>query len=222
MAFIIPFRDRSDHLAYFLHNIIPILKRQQLKFRFIVVEQVSPDLFNKGRLHNAGFEFAQSLGVNCVVFHDVDMIPLDDRNTYGYPRQPRHVAPYTDTLNYELWYHNLVGGVLSMKTEHYVKLNGFSNEYWGWGGEDDDMGKRILGHGMAILRPHRAVGRYTMLQHKQRSRAKPVRKILSGAAKRWKTDGLNSCVWNVTNVEQRKLFYHLNVNVGKVPDSFKA
>ena len=35
-----------------------------------------------------------------------------------------------------------MGGVLSMRTEHFQRVNGYSNLYWGWGAEDDDMAYR--------------------------------------------------------------------------------
>ena len=41
-----------------------------------------------------------------------------------------------------LAYQELVGGVLNMRTEHFQRLNGYSNLYWGWGAEDDDMAYR--------------------------------------------------------------------------------
>jgi hypothetical protein len=40
-----------------------------------------------------------------------------------------------------LWYQEIVGGVLAINTQDYVRVNGFSNSYWAWGGEDDDMGE---------------------------------------------------------------------------------
>ena len=40
-------------------------------------------------------------------------------------------------------YDFIVGGVFLISKEHYRLVNGFSNIYWGWGGEDDDMGKRF-------------------------------------------------------------------------------
>lgn len=34
------------------------------------------------------------------------------------------------------------GGVSALTPLHYLKMNGFPNNYWGWGGEDDDIGVR--------------------------------------------------------------------------------
>jgi hypothetical protein len=42
-----------------------------------------------------------------------------------------------------LWYDELVGGILVMNLVDLQRVNGFSNMYWAWGGEDDDMGLRL-------------------------------------------------------------------------------
>lgn len=39
-------------------------------------------------------------------------------------------------------YNQYFGGVSSMSKEQYLKINGFPNNYWGWGGEDDDIYNR--------------------------------------------------------------------------------
>lgn len=39
-------------------------------------------------------------------------------------------------------YQYLVGGVLAFRPRHFRLVNGYSNEFWGWGGEDDDMAVR--------------------------------------------------------------------------------
>ncbi|MEQ2189744.1 hypothetical protein GOODEAATRI_028446, partial [Goodea atripinnis] len=40
-------------------------------------------------------------------------------------------------------YNQYFGGVSSMSKEQYLKINGFPNNYWGWGGEDDDIYNRF-------------------------------------------------------------------------------
>ncbi len=39
-------------------------------------------------------------------------------------------------------YYQYFGGVSSMSKDQYLKINGFPNNYWGWGGEDDDIYNR--------------------------------------------------------------------------------
>ncbi|KAK7494836.1 hypothetical protein BaRGS_00013963, partial [Batillaria attramentaria] len=101
LAVIIPYRDRLAHLTVLLAHLLPILKRQQLHFRIFVVEQEGNLTFNKGRIMNAAFKEALKMfNVQCAVFHDVDLIPEDDRNMYTCPVMPRHMSVAIDEMNY--------------------------------------------------------------------------------------------------------------------------
>ncbi len=46
---------------------------------------------------------------------------------------------------------DLFGGVSALSAAHMQLLNGFSNQFWGWGGEDDDMSLRIRFLSIIIL-----------------------------------------------------------------------
>ena len=51
---------------------------------------------------NVGFLEARKMEDNhCFVFHDVDMIPENDRNMYMCPKFPRHMSPALDKFDYE-------------------------------------------------------------------------------------------------------------------------
>lgn len=39
-------------------------------------------------------------------------------------------------------YAGYFGGVSGLSKSQFLKINGFPNEYWGWGGEDDDIFNR--------------------------------------------------------------------------------
>ena len=114
---------------------------------------------------------------SCLVFHDVDLIPANDFNNYGCPTSPRHLSRAVDKFGYELPYDSIFGGVEMFLTNDFIKINGFSNSYWGWGGEDDDLYQRISEHRLTLTRPTREEGEYTMMQAQPFSRytTKPIR-----------------------------------------------
>ena len=65
-----------------------------------VQDQSSP--FNRGMLLNIGYKEAERLGQHhdCYIFHDVDLLPEDDRNMYSCPLQPRHMSAAVDMMGY--------------------------------------------------------------------------------------------------------------------------
>jgi len=51
---------------------------------------------------NVGFVEALKLyNYDCFIFHDVDLLPEDDRNLYTCPEQPRHMSVAVDVLRYK-------------------------------------------------------------------------------------------------------------------------
>lgn len=41
-----------------------------------------------------------------------------------------------------LLYEELFGGIEMFTAKHYQLINGFSNAFWGWGAEDDNLYRR--------------------------------------------------------------------------------
>ncbi|KAK5641801.1 hypothetical protein RI129_010348 [Pyrocoelia pectoralis] len=175
IAIIIPFRSREEHLLLFLQHMHPLLRRQQIDYTIFVVEQEGNGTFNKATLMNAAYKEALNFNnFHCFIFHDVDLLPEDDRNLYNCPEQPRHMSVAIDVFKYRLPYEDIFGGVCAISKEHFELLNGFSNSFWGWGGEDDDMANRIRYHKLYISRYPFTIAKYTMLTHKK-SRPSPHR-----------------------------------------------
>ncbi|XP_052810986.1 beta-1,4-N-acetylgalactosaminyltransferase bre-4-like isoform X1 [Mya arenaria] len=220
IAIIIPFRDRQKHLDILLYYLVPVLTRQQVAFQVFVVEQYGNKAFNKGRLMNIGFTEARKHDeFDCFIFHDVDLIPEDDRNMYTCSENPRHMSPAVDKLGYKLPYKALVGGVLSIKPEHYSRVNGYSNLYWGWGAEDDDMYYRLSASKISVLRPPFTIGRYKMIKHdrKEVSPAKVRYYLLRTVRKRFLKDGLNTLEYRLVDTRLEKLYTRIVADVGDPP-----
>lgn len=102
VAIVIPYRDRPNHLPIFLKNIHPFLQKQQIEYGIFVVEQIADGQFNRAALMNVGFVEALKLSEwDCFIFHDIDLLPMDDRNLYTCPDQPRHMSVAVDTMGFK-------------------------------------------------------------------------------------------------------------------------
>ena len=78
-----------------------MLQRQKVQYCVYIIEQVDDGRFNKGLIMNSGFvEIMKQAQYDCIVFHDVDMIPEDDRNIYLCQNEPTHLSPLIDKFNY--------------------------------------------------------------------------------------------------------------------------
>ncbi|CAF1651326.1 unnamed protein product [Rotaria magnacalcarata] len=223
VAIIIPYRDRYEHLVTLLYYLHPIFQRQELDYKIYVSEQTGNGTYNKAVLMNAAFIYASSeYDFQCFVFHDVDLIPEDDRNMYSCPIFPRHMSVAVDEMNYKLTYEELIGGVFNIRPDHFLTVNGYSNLYWGWGAEDDDLYYRLKELSIKVIRPPATIARYKMLAHTKRvpSVWNKRAKLLYSAAKRYAWDGVSSARYNLTSAIAYPLFTHLLIDVGLPPPGF--
>ncbi|XP_028272387.1 beta-1,4-galactosyltransferase 1 [Parambassis ranga] len=218
VAIIIPFRKRDEHLKYWLYYLHPILQRQQLDYGVYVINQDGDATFNRAKLLNVGYmEALKEYDYDCFVFSDVDLVPMDDRNTYKCFSQPRHLSVSMDKFGFRLPYNQYFGGVSSLSKEQFVKINGFPNNYWGWGGEDDDIYRRLVAKGMSISRPSGDVGKCRMIRHSRDEQNEPNPQRFTQIAHTRETmfkDGLNSLTYEVLHVDKLDLFTKITVVVG--------
>ncbi|KAF1383710.1 hypothetical protein PFLUV_G00134670 [Perca fluviatilis] len=221
VAIIIPFRHRENHLKYWLHYLHPILRRQKIDYGIYIINQLGEDTFNRAKLLNVGYtETLKDAEYDCFIFSDVDLIPMDDRNLYHCYDQPRHFAIAMDKFGFRLPYAGYFGGVSGLSKKQFLKINGFPNEYWGWGGEDDDIYNRITLNGMKVSRPDVRIGRYRMIKHERDKHNEPnpqrFNKI-QNTKNTMKKDGISSLTYRLVQVKRYPLYTNISVEIGKPP-----
>ncbi|CBY06895.1 unnamed protein product [Oikopleura dioica] len=218
VAIVIPYRDREVHLRYFLIYMHKTLQRQELDYQIFVVNQVDDNSFNRAKLLNVGFVEAMKMyDWQCFVFHDVDLVLENDKCLYRCPEMPRHISVAIDKFKYKLLYAAIFGGITSMNTAQFTQLNGYSNLFWGWGGEDDDMFNRIRFANMKILRPPPTTARFKMIKHDHESSNKPNPKrfsLLKNSLSRMSEDGLNSLEYTVKAFHKLPTHTMIDVDLG--------
>ena len=146
-AIIIPFRDsepeqpRTKQLNEFIKYMSNYLK--DITYKIFVIEQSDDSKkFNRGELLNIGFKFAEQEGFTNFIFHDVDLLPSAELKKYytdAPDKSPIHIAAVWSRYGKNPDY---FGGIVAFNKQMFNKINGFPNNFWGWGGEDDELYKR--------------------------------------------------------------------------------
>ena len=146
----VPYRNRELHLNEFIPKVGKYLKNQGIDFQMYFCHQADDKLFNRGATKNIAAKHAFEDGCDYIVWHDIDMIPEEDGGCdYTYPKEaPRHIATQISQMDYKLKYHEYFGGAVLFTKEQVEKTNGYSNDYWDWGMEDDDLFWRCFKEGL--------------------------------------------------------------------------
>lgn len=151
LGIIVPYRNRPTQLNLFLSHITNYLSDKDIRYQVFIVDQDNGKQFNRGMLLNIGFIQAVKAKCNYVIFHDVDMLPIDV--DYSYSDKPLHLATdfilNSDEKERET-FDEYFGGVTLFPVEVFKKINGYSNKYWAWGYEDTDLLYRCVKHSIDL------------------------------------------------------------------------
>ena len=152
LGIIVPYRNRFDHLEEFKKSIVDYLDSNSYEnYVIIIVNQDDAKLFNRGMLLNIGFKEAKKQDCGYVAFHDVDMIPKNV--DYSYSDKPIHLATNFTLEEDEkprTIFDEYFGGVTLFPIDKFEEIDGYSNKYWGWGYEDDDLRLRCSEKGIPL------------------------------------------------------------------------
>ncbi|CDS41587.1 Metazoa galactosyltransferase [Echinococcus multilocularis] len=149
---LVPYRNRKLDLLIFLLHMTSYMRIVGTPYEILITEQVGKSRFNRAKLFNAALREIfnakpgdRLYGCSCFAFHDVDKLPVSMKTPYYCLFRPHQLLRY---VHYKKggkpMYRNTLGGITLFTRAHLEAMNGASNSFEGWGGEDDDLYKRVL------------------------------------------------------------------------------
>ena len=156
------------------------------------------------------------------VFHDVDLVPVEV--DYSYSDIPislltlHSILIQNDNRYIDIQNKDHFGGVVLFNKKDFQLVNGFSNLYQGWGGEDDDMAIRVKKKYNKI---NRRKGGFFHLEHPRKKiedRFNDInyqnnKKILSNARENNVHDGLNTLDYSLDSEIKTRFYTKYKVNI---------
>ena len=85
LAIIVPYRNREANLHLFLLYMHQFLTKQNVYYGIYLVEPLQKLKFNRAMLINIGYVESlreKNTDWNCFIFHDVDLLPENEKNIY--------------------------------------------------------------------------------------------------------------------------------------------
>ncbi len=217
LSIIVPYRNRENHLNQFIPHMKEFLKTQVQDYEIIIVEQMNEKPFNRAKLLNIGFDYDKGNSLNYCM-HDVDMLPIE--SDYTEVKFPTHLAVRVEQFNWGLAYDTYFGGVTIFDKESFEKINGYSNNYTSYAGEDDSSWNRCVAMKLPIKRKN---GMYKSLPHEKFTgwNTPEYAKILENLNNFYPNEfdgtkiieGLSTLEYNLVSVEKHEDYTHIKAKI---------
>lgn len=212
VVLIIPHRNRLDHLKLFIDNLSELSIDSTNQLDIYLIDQNNGDRFNRGLLLNIGYILAKKQKKYVrYIFHDVDIYPNQEiLNSYfaDIDKNIHYTTSYSQTkYNFDTYF----GGVSGFNSESFDKINGFPNNLFGWGGEDDCLYNRSVINKLKIYK-YTKKRSYNLPEHEKPSQTEINNKkkinILEDL-KNWSSNGIkqfNNLFINVKQISNYEKF----------------
>ncbi len=221
IAIIIPYRNREEHLADFINhfNKLDNSNISESQLDVYIIEQNNEDKFNRGLLLNIGYLLArENTRYDRYIFHDVDLFPSQFIYEVYFVDPKKQIHYIIPKEEHKYNFENYFGGVVGLSEEIVQKVNGYPNNFFGWGGEDDSLYNRITANNIEMYRPTN--GGYELAIHDAPTRGEINREkqenILNDL-KDWRLNGINQLMNMLfINIEKdEKQIAHFPQNTNK-------
>lgn len=242
IAIITIYRDNQQHSRLqqknkFLAEISKLKKYGY--FDVFLIEQTSDNCkFNIGKLKNIGFQKALQSEKNYqfFIFTDIDILPNKELAPYFF--KPIKGVSCLATRGTRYKYQNcFMGSCLGFDKRSFQKINGYPNNFWGWGGEDDAILIRcnlnkinihVPREGSVIDLETNHLGRARSLKDKLESLRKSKTKETNKNEKEiletkiWRTNGLSNLDYQIISsscsYQDNYILYHYLVDLNYSQD----
>ena len=154
IAIISCFRDSGDGIREKQRKIFIELMNTLLKpycnFHIYIIEQSDDnEKFNIGKLKNIGFKIAcHEYKYDNFIFSDIDTIPDYNLMQYFLKNLDYPISLAIRGTRYEAKNINInkvfLGALIGFSRKIFEKINGYPNNMYGWGGEDDAIANRLM------------------------------------------------------------------------------
>lgn len=241
-AFVTCYRNTSDNSR--LNQGLKFLEIQQRYYQkifgeidvYIINQQQDDTPFNIGKLKNIGFQLAtQEKKYDHIIFTDIDMIANLDLLKY-LATTPEGIMSLAssgtryDTVQYsdrdKPSKHRLkpfLGGMISVSSDNFIKFNGYPNNFFGWGGEDDSLIIRTVSElGGIIEIPNGSVidledyvsakDKLTNLKQNNLKEKNIVEKVFNDI-ENYKVNGLSTLSFTIVKKQKMLNFYEFIVDI---------
>eukprot|EP00090_Calanus_glacialis_P037312 TRINITY_DN6410_c0_g1_i3.p1 TRINITY_DN6410_c0_g1~~TRINITY_DN6410_c0_g1_i3.p1 ORF type:complete len:195 (-),score=51.03 TRINITY_DN6410_c0_g1_i3:60-593(-) len=123
---------------------------------------------------------------------------------------------------YRLTYPRYCGGITAMSTDNVRRIQGFSNTFYGWGGEDDDLYNRLIAHNLTIERYPGNIARYKMLTHDAVEENPDLKEMMEKSeGDKLLNEGLDTIKYKLKKITQLPLYTKIQVKLPVPPKKRK-
>jgi hypothetical protein len=131
LLIVVPYRNREEHLKDFLENTPKYFDNQNLSYDILICELDQNGDWNAGLCVNSLIKFIEKVNIKYkyLYIHHVDVWPISGDWIF-----PKDNEVYFNMGDYG-------SCLLTMKA--FLDVQGYSNSFWGWGGEDNELYKKL-------------------------------------------------------------------------------
>jgi len=134
LLIVTPYRNREEHLKGFLENSPFYFNNQNLTYDMLICELDQGGDWNAGLCVNSLIKFINNeRQYKYLYIHHVDI----------WPENGNWIFPEENQAYYNLGDY----GSCLMKLDTFLEIKGYSNSFWGWGGEDNEIYAKLQAYG---------------------------------------------------------------------------